>query len=201
MPDAAFLFPAFNDRSTDLHSTLYYSKDAEELKENFVDLMLGCPLPLSAGGQKETFQSLVEETLGDTCDIETVKNIHEKMNEIAQEHKEDPEPVVLDKNEVKTIFASSGVANDRMEVFDQCFDATAGEATSLMMTNVYNPRSFEVKTPDVVIKVNPERTDLVNTKLIDGRQCLVIELDGNIEVNGIAVRAAGSEASDNSIED
>ena len=39
MPDAAFLFPAFNDRSTDLHSTLYYSKDAEELKENFVDLL------------------------------------------------------------------------------------------------------------------------------------------------------------------
>ena len=201
MPQLGFLFPAFNDRSTDLHSTLYYSKDAEELKENFVDLMLGCPLPLSAGGQKETFQSLVEETLGDSCDIETVKNIHEKMNEIAQEHKEDPEPVVLDKNEVKTIFASSGVTNDRMEVFDQCFDATAGEATSLMMTNVYNPRSFEVKTPDVVIKVNPERTDLVNTKLIDGRQCLVIELDGNIEVNGITVRAAGSEASDNSIED
>ena len=197
MPDAAFLFPAFNDRSTDLHSTLYYSKDAEELKENFVDLMLGCPLPLSAGGQKETFQTLVEETLGNTCDIETVKNIHEKMNEIAQEHKEDPEPVVLDKNEVKTIFANSGVANDRMEVFDQCFDATAGEDTSLMMTNVYNPRSFEVKTPDVVIKVNPERTDLVNTKLIDGRQCLVIELDGNIEVNGIAVRAAGSGNGDN----
>ena len=200
MPQLGFLFPAFNDRSTDLHSTLYYSKDAEELKENFVDLMLGCPLPLSAGGQKETFQSLVEETLGDTCDIETVKNIHEKMNEIVQEHKEDPEPVVLDKNEVKTIFASSGVANDRMEVFDQCFDATAGESTSLMMTNVYNPRSFEVKTPDVVIKVNPERTDLVNTKLIDGRQCLVIELDGNIEVNGIAVRAAGSGDSEESEE-
>lgn len=105
----------------------------------------------------------------------------------SQEHKEDPEPVVLNKNEVKTIFASSGVANDRMEFFDQCFDAMAGEDTSLMMTNVYNPRSFEVKTPDVVIKVNSERTDLVNTKLIDGRQCLVIELYGTVEVNGIAV--------------
>ena len=92
MPDAAFLFPAFNDRSTDLHSTLYYSKDAEELKENFVDLMLGCPLPLSAGGQKETFQTLVEETLGNTCDIETVKNIHEKMNEIARNIKKIPNP-------------------------------------------------------------------------------------------------------------
>lgn len=61
------------------------------------------------------------------------------MSEIAQEHKEDPEPVMLDKNEVKTIFASSGVANDRMDVFDQCFDETAGENTALMMSNVYNP--------------------------------------------------------------
>ena len=43
------------------------AKNAEELKEAFVDLLLGCPLPLSAGGQKETFQMLVEETLGETC--------------------------------------------------------------------------------------------------------------------------------------
>jgi hypothetical protein len=188
MPDTAFLFPAFNDRSADLHSTLYYSKDAEELKENFVDLMLGCPLPLSAGGQKETFQTLVEETLGNTCDIETVKNIHEKMNEIAQEHKEDPEPVVLDKNEVKTIFASSGVANDRMEVFDQCYDDTVGPDTELMLDNIYSSRSFEVQTPDVTVKVNPDHTDLVETKLIDGRRCLVIDLQGSAEVNGIDVK-------------
>ena len=186
MPDTAFLFPAFNDRSTDLHSTLYYSKDAEELKENFVDLMLGCPLPLSAGGQKETFQALVEETLGNTCDIETVKNIHEKMSEIAQEHKEDPAPVVLDKNEVKTIFASSGVANDRMEIFGQCFDDIVGKDTKLMLSNIYSNRGFEVKAQAVTVKVNPERTDLVGTKVIDGRKCLVIELDGKaLEEDGL----------------
>ena len=73
LPETGFLFPAFNDRSTDLHSTLYYSKNAEELKESFVEQLLGCPLPLSAGGQKETFHTLIEETLGDTCDMEVVK--------------------------------------------------------------------------------------------------------------------------------
>jgi len=93
MPETAFLFPAFNDRGADIHSTLYYSKDAEELKDIFVELLLGCPLPLSAGGQKETFHTLIEETLGETCDIEVVKNIHEKINEMVQEHKEDPEPL------------------------------------------------------------------------------------------------------------
>ncbi|MBQ4537359.1 MAG: DUF4317 domain-containing protein [Lachnospiraceae bacterium] len=193
LPETGFLFPAFNDRSTDLHSTLYYSKNAEELKEGFVDGLLGCPLPLSAGGQKETFQALIEETLGETCELEVVKNIHEKLTEMVEEHKEELQPLVLDKNEVKTLFASSGVSNDKMEEFDRHFDETAGEDTSLLVSNVLNTRSFEVKTPDVVIKVKPERTDLIETRTINGRKCLVIELDGNVEVNGVNVRAGSPE--------
>ncbi|MBE5883026.1 MAG: DUF4317 domain-containing protein [Lachnospiraceae bacterium] len=189
MPETGFLFPAFNDRSADIHSALYYSKDSEDLKEGFVEQLLGCPLPLSAGGQKETFHTLIEETLGETCDIEVVKNIHEKINEMVQEHKEDPEPLILNKNEVKSIFASSGVDNDKMASFDQRYDETAGNDTALYVSNVVNTRTFEVKTPDVVIKVNPERTDLIETRTINGRECLVIELGGNVEVNGITVRS------------
>jgi len=60
----------------------------------------------------------------------------------------------------------------------------------VLMNNVINARTFEVKTPDIVIKVNPERTDLIETRTIDGRECLVIELDGDVEVNGISVHTA-----------
>lgn len=196
LPDSGFLFPAFNDRGADIHSTLYYSKDPEELKDGLVDQLLGCPLPLSAGNQKETFQALVEETLGEDCEFETVKNIHDKLNEMAEEHKDEPQPLMLDKNEVKTILADSGVSNRRLEQFDRHYDETAGETTSLFASNVMNTRTFEVKTPDVVIKINPERTDLIETKVINGRECLVIELGGNVVVNGITVRAKGAESED-----
>lgn len=191
MPDSGFLFPAFNDRGSDIHSTLYYSRDPEELKDGFVEQLLGCPLPLSAGNQKETFQTLVEETLGEDCEFEAVKSIHEKLNEMAEEHKDEPQPLLLDKNEVKTILAGSGVSNERLAQFDRRYDETAGETTSLFASNVMNAKTFEVKTPDVVIKVNPERTDLIETKVINGRECLVIELGGGVTVNGITVRAGG----------
>lgn len=196
MPETGFLFPAFHDRSADIHSTLYYSKDSEELREGFVEQLLGCPLPLSAGGQKETFQTLIEETLGETCDIEIVKNIHEKINEMVEERKEDPAPLILDKNEVKTIFASSGVSNEKLADFDRYYDATAGEDTSMFVSNVVNTRSFEVKTPDVVVKVKPERMDLLETRNINGRECLVIALDGGVMVNGINVRTTASDKAD-----
>ena len=188
MPDTAFLFPAFNDRSADIHSTLYYSKDAAELKDEFIDKVLGCPVPLPADCQKEAFQALVEEVMGDNCSVEAVKNIHYELTEVVQEHKEDPEPVVLDKNKVKTIFAKSGLDDDSMDAFDQCYDDTVGPDTELMLDNIYSSRSFEVNTPDVTVKVKPERTDLVETKVIDGRQCLVIDLQGTAEVNGVAVK-------------
>ncbi len=188
LPETGFLFPAFTDRSSDIHSALYYSKDPEDLKEGFVDQLLGCPLPLSAGDQKETFQALVEETLGESCDLEVVKNIHDRLNAMAEEHKEEPEPLTLAKNEMKTILADSGVANEKLEQFDRYYDETAGETTSLLASNVMNTRSFEVKTPDVVIKISPDRTDLIETRNINGRECLVIALDGGVVVNGITVR-------------
>ena len=188
MPDTAFLFPAFNDRSADIHSTLYYSKNAADLKDDFIDKVLGCSIPLPADCQKEAFQALVEEVLGDNCSVEAIKNIHEELTEIVQEHKEDPDPVVLDKNTVEAIFAKSGLDDDSMEAFDQCYDDTVGPETELLLDNIYSSRSFEVKTPDVTVKVNSDRTDLVETKLIDGRRCLVIDLQGSAEVNGVTVK-------------
>lgn len=188
MPDTAFLFPAFNDRSADIHSTLYYSKNAADLKDDFIDKVLGCSIPLPADCQKEAFQALVEEVLGDNCSVEAIKNIHEELTEIVQEHKEDPDPVVLDKNTVETIFVKSGLNDDSMEAFDQCYDDTVGPDTELLLDNIYSSRSFEVKTKVVTVKVNPDRTDLVETKLIDGRRCLVIDLQGTAEVNGVTVK-------------
>lgn len=188
MPDIGFLFPAFHDRSTDVHSLLYYAAKPEELRMEFVEPVLGCNLPLSAGDQKETFQTIVEETLGDACDYEVVKNIHEKLNEMIEEKKDEPDPVVLDRAEVKRLLEYSGVDEEKLSSFEEKYEEAAGTDTCFVASNVANTRQFEIKTPDVVVKVSPDRMDLVETKVINGRKCLVISLDNSVEVNGITVR-------------
>lgn len=188
MPDIGFLFPAFHDRSTDVHSLLYYAAKPEELRMEFVEPVLGCNLPLSAGDQMETFQTIVEETLGDACDYEVVKNIHEKLNEMIEEKKDEPDPVVLDRAEVKRLLEYSGVEEEKLSSFEEKYEEAAGTDTCFVASNVANTRQFEIKTPDVVVKVSPDRMDLVETKVINGRKCLVISLDNSVEVNGITVR-------------
>ena len=195
VPAKGFLFPAFNDRSTDLHSVLYYTKKSEDLQPEMIDQLLGAKMPMSADTQKETFQMIIEDTLGEDGDYETVRNIHETLNELIEEHKEEPEPLSLDKTEVKKIFEKSGVDAEKMEHFDQNFETNAGEKASLLATNIAETRKFNIETPDVIIKVNPERADLVETRIIDGRQCLVIPVDDHIEVNGINVRTISHRGS------
>lgn len=190
LPETAFLFPSFNDRASDIHECMYYIKNSEEMHEQFVEGVLGCSTTLTAKTQLATFQALIEETLGNEAHYEVVQSIHENLNEMEVEHKnkEIAEPLTLDKKEVRNLFEQSGVPDEKMQIFDKLYDAAAGENTSLFVSNLHSTKSYEVKTPDVVIKVNPERADLVKTQEIDGRKCLVIPITDQVEVNGIEVR-------------
>ncbi len=189
LPMIGYLFPAFNDRNSDVHSIMYYSKDAENLNEQFIDLMLGACEPMTAGSQKETFEAIVEETLGNECSFSSVKNIHEEMSRMIADRAEELAPLTIEKKDIKGLLEASGSSNKKMKAFDDKYDQVVPEDKPLMMSNIFNSRSFDVKTPDVVIKVKPDRTDLVSEKNVDGKDCLVVELNGEVVVNGILVQS------------
>ena len=193
VPEKGFLFPAFNDRSTDIHSVLYSSRQAENLQPEFIENALGCTFPMSAGSQKNTFQSVVMNTLGEECEYDVIRNIHDNLNEIIEEAKQSPEPPILTKLELKRLLTDSGVTEKRMETFDANFDHIAGEKAEFLVPNIAETRKFSIETPDIVIKVNPERADLVETKTINGKQCLVIEMNDQVEVNGVRIRTVPTE--------
>lgn len=193
-PEKGFLFPTFTDRSSDIHSLLYFSKQAENLQPEFIENTLGCVFPMSAGSQKSTFQAVVMNTLGEECDYDIVRNIHDNLNELVEDAKNSPDLPILSKPEIKRLLSESGVSEERMESFDANFDYIAGEKAEFLAPLITETRKFHISTPDIVIKVNPERADLVETKVIDGRPCLVIEMNDQVEVNGVQIRTLEKDA-------
>ena len=193
VPDIGFLFPAFNDRSEDDDSVLFYTKDADDFQSSFLSYVLDCNVPMPAADQKETFQNIVTETLGEDCDYETIRNIHDNLNEMIEEAKGAPEPATLDKNTARQLLEKSGVREEKLEDFEEHFEMAAGEDGKMLAANVAETRKFEVKTPDVVVKVNPDKTDLVKTMVIGDKQCIVIEIDEHLEVNGLCVNPETGE--------
>ena len=170
---------------------LYYTKNPEVLQPALMEDVFGCRAPLSAKEQRETFGEMLSETLGEYCDYDTVINIHENINEIVEEAKEQPDAPVLSKTQVKELLRQSGADEEVLEHFEERYDQTAGEETEFVATNLASLKALEVKTPDVVVKIHPEKTDLMETRIIDGRAYLMIQIDDQIEVNGVVVKAPG----------
>lgn len=187
-PMKGFLFPAFHDRSADIHNVLYYTKNPEDSHPELIEQVLGSVSPMSPVSQKETFQSILMNTLGEDADYEVVSNIHENLNEMIAETKNNPDPLTLSKHEMKNLLEISGVPSQELQDFEHTYEEIAGPKTALVASNLTNTKTLSIETPDIIIKVNSERTDLIQTQYINGRQCFVITVDDHVEINGMQVR-------------
>lgn len=188
-PELGFLFPAFDERSTNLYNALYYTRDTVQSRQDFIDAVFRTPAPMPAQEQRETFQSILGEALGEECSFEVVQSVHEQFCGLIQEHKDSrqDEPLTISKRTVRQVLSGCGVSEDRSQLFDQQYDEAFGGDTGLSPKNLVDAKQIELKTPDVTIHVNPERSDLVKTQVIDGKKYILIRADEGVEVNGVNI--------------
>ncbi len=187
-PEAGFLFPAFNDRSTDLHSALFYAKNAEGFQAELVGSLFGCELPVTAEEKKNAFGTVVSEVYGEEFTPETMKSVHETLAAEAELiHNEPDLDTALSKTHVRSILEKSGASDTQMERFDDVYDELPGDSTDVDIENIYSKKLFTVKNENVELKVSADRTDLVRFEKINGTMCAVVELEGPTEVNGVPV--------------
>ena len=188
-PEMGFLFPAFEERAANIYEALYYTRDTSVSHDDFVNAVFQSSLPLPADQQKEMFQSILQETLQEDCSMEVMQAVHDQVMEKLEEQKADKkaEPLKLTKYDVTDVLAECGVSPAHMEAFHEKYDEAFGEQARLDAVNITNPKQFEVKTPSVSIKINSDRTDLVETRVIDGHNYILIRADEGVEVNGVSV--------------
>ncbi|HIZ20135.1 MAG TPA: DUF4317 domain-containing protein [Firmicutes bacterium] len=189
-PELGFLFPAFDDRSANIYSALYYTRDTAENHPAFVDAVFRTPVPPPAEEQKQAFQSVLGGALEDECSYEVVQAVRDQMCAMIEEHKAggDTEPLTVSKRTVQGVLEACGVSEERVAAFEQQYDEAFGGETEVRPRNIVDTRRIEVRTPDVTIQVNPERSDLIETKVINGAKYILIRAEGGVEVNGVNIR-------------
>ena len=188
-PEVGFLFPAFDERSTNLYNALYYTKNAAVSQEAFVNAVFGTPTPMPADTQMVSFQMVLGEALEVECSFEVVQSLHEQLCGLIQEHKDNREiePLTISKETVRQVLDGCGISQEHAQVFVEQFDLAFGEETDLSPKNLVDPKRLEVKTPNVVIHVNGDRGDLIKTEVINGCKYILIRADEGVEVNGVNI--------------
>ena len=191
-PELGFLFPAFDNRATNIYNALYYTHSPKDSHDAFVAAVFNTPIPKPAAEQKKSFEALLTSTLDEECSMDVVQTVHEELCQRIELHKEAkvPEALTVSKAEVKEVLSSCGITEERLAKFSVEYDEAFGFEADLHPKNIIDNKRFEVQTPDVIIKVAPDRTDLIETRVIGGVKYILINAEENVEVNGVNIRIA-----------
>lgn len=130
--DTAFLFPAFNDRSADIHAALFYTKNTKEPHAEFMANGLGCGVERTATEQKMAFHSIVRNVLGaeDARTDEVLLDIQQNLSEMIEEHgetHEEDDPFLLDREVVSRLLADSNIPEEKASRIERSVDEAFGE--------------------------------------------------------------------------
>ena len=129
-PDLGFVFPAFIDRSTDIHSIIYYTKDPHpELMEE----ALGCSSKQTATEQKEKFHTIIRKAIGndDEKSNHLFMKIQENLNNMIDEHSlfndKNSEPMILTNDAIQNLLIESEIPEEITRKIEKSYTEEFGD--------------------------------------------------------------------------
>ena len=154
-----------------------------------MDAVFNTPIPEPAEEQKKSFEALLGTSLAEECSLEVVQTVHEQLCQCIELHKEsrDPETLLISKEQVTAALNACGVPEKNVAKFSVSYDEAFGADAQLHPKNIIDHKKLEVSMPDVSIRVDPNRADLIETRVIGGVKYILICADENVEVNGVPI--------------
>lgn len=194
-PEVGFLFPAFDNRATNIYNALYFNRSPKENHGAFADALFRVSVPKPAHEQKQSFEALLSRALDEECSLDVVQTVHDDICQQIQMHKESkiPEALMIGKEQVKATLKECGVSEAHLAKFSVDYDEAFGFEALIHPKNVIDNRKIEITTPDVIIKVAPDRSDLIETRVIDGVKYILINAEEDVSFNGVSIHIGDRE--------
>lgn len=179
-PVDGFLWPAFSDRSTDMDNMLIYKKSPEAKQIYLIESLTGRAELTTPKEERAEFEKMLQNVFEETPDYQTMRTIFQNLYEVQIETADNPELVKVGKGEIKHALTLAEISDQDM----QNFEAYCPKDRVFVLNNILDAK-FKLKTDAVEIKVQPECMDNIETKIVDGRQWIMIPAAAAVEVNEI----------------
>ncbi len=186
-PSDGFLYPVFSNRSTDINHVMYYARSASKPNTSIIEDILGCTFVMSPENEKANFQNILKSVAGDDLDYMLIKTVNDKLQEVAEENKNETDKTVIDCGKIREILEESGVPEERIQMVEPVYEKTCGTAP-LTVSNLIGTKTV-LTSPGITVNIKPSAADKIRTSVVDGRRCLLIDIDDpNIQINGLPVK-------------
>jgi len=168
-PDTGFVFPAFTDRSTDIHSVLYYTKNTKEPHKEIMESVLGCPPKATGVQQKIAFQTIIKNTIGDTEEESKIlgdiqESLSLRIQEQAEIYDSPDEPIILTNDSIREILTENNLPEDLSEKIEIAYTETFGEEPPLAQ-HLFDKKVLEEHEKKKVEMALMEKVEILQDQL------------------------------------
>lgn len=185
----AFLYPVFTQRRTDLNHFLYHTKSAKNPNISLIEEYFHIPFTSTAQEQQDGFAKVIEDAFPDGLSSQVAMKFHENLSEFVNEGSQEEGVVMINKRQIKDLLASSGLGASALQEFDRSYQ-TILEDQEVAAINLLEKGKVSLKAPSITINVKDDALERIQAKEVDGKYCLVIEIDEGLQISGLPANLA-----------
>lgn len=183
-PLDAFLYPSFSERAADVNHFLYHSKTAKKPNIDLIEQFFHIPFQSTAPEQADGFAQVIADVFPQGLDVKTAIQFHRNVSDFIQEGTEEDAVVKVDKARVHDLLDASGAMAQNMEHFDSAYTRIL-EDQELAAVNLVEKGKVSLKSPAITVSIKDDALDQVQTRVIDGKSCLVIEITDELKISNL----------------
>lgn len=190
-PLEGFMFPAVNNNQADVNHVLYSAGKKDCPDPTFIEKVLNCTYTTTAKEEKQKFEDVLKEVIGEKVDSSVIASIYDEINKVIEENEDSEEPT-LDSEDIKHILNVSGVEGVETveDVFQAILDDKHYEFKASSLIPNYTSKSVKINTKVANVAISPRDlrgiAQVINHK---GKRCLLIEVDEDVEVEGFVLES------------
>lgn len=183
LPESGFMFPAFTDRSTDIHNVMFYSKDAKNPHKELISNILGCESKHTDAEKQVIFNTLLVENVPEDEHKEVVIKVNENLAEVMEERPEEK----LTEEVVAQVISNSGVMDSVAKSIAEEFVHTLGEelpeAETIVDAKIVKQSAEKKEKKELTAKVEELAAELEAAKEIIASSTVAVSENEEVEEN------------------
>ena len=195
-PLSGFMFPTFSDNSADVNHILYCSGKANQPDITFIEEVLHCEDIITAEEDKDSFELILKTVIGDEVDSRVISSVYEEIDKLVQENNADDESEIespmLDYRDVERILTVSGVENVDTARVEHAFKAVVADETHEFKASSILPKMVKIETKIATVSIHPKELGNVKYVTFNGKQCLLLEVNEDVVVEGFRLEESES---------
>lgn len=142
-PDTGFVYPAFENRTSDEDSLLFYNRKPALPHIELAQIAFGCGCKMTSAQKKNRFNDIIHSSLGEYQDnLPTYKALTDHLLEDIEYQKDNNESLEIKKDTIKYLFNGGTIADqdikDIEDVFEESFDSD-----TVMLSEITNQSELE----------------------------------------------------------